>query len=245
MLLFRRSEIRRVVLALLPLPVLALAAAALGQAGGAEVPGTGDGRDTPAETVVAADPVPEPQRREELLAAYERSRRATWLIDFAFRRRLHNGGRLDLTVVELNRPPDHLIAGLGGRSGTVGGRTIRCEQVEGREICAPQGAAVPFEDSLAEQVSELRDALQPPAKWYAVGLGERRRVAGEQATCFVLTRLVNVPSPPYGDRAEYCFAEDGVPLLARVERREGTDERTAEAVRRVVTDADVEDFLAG
>jgi hypothetical protein len=56
--------------------------------------------------------------------------------------------------------------------------------------------------------------------------------------------VVNVPSPPYGDRAEYCFAvADGAPLLNRVERREGTDQRLANAISRQVSDTDIADLL--
>ena len=71
-------------------------------------------------------------------------------------------------------------------------------------------------------------------------------MAGEPTRCFVLRRAVDVPSPPYGEVAEYCFAvADGAPLSSRIERVEGTDERVATAVRRVVTDADVAALLAG
>jgi hypothetical protein len=225
-----------VLLALLPLVAVAVLATVLGEGGGAERP------RSPASVTPA---VPEPQLRVEFLATYARSRRATWLVTFDFRRRLVNGGRLDLEVVEVNRPPDHLIAGLGGLSGSVGGRRVVCDQVAGRELCAPEGEAMPFEDELASELSELWDVLQPPAKWYAVETGRPREIAGEGARCWVLRKIVTVPSPPYGERAEYCFAADGVPLLTRIERREGTDERIAVDVSRRVTQADVDAVLAG
>ncbi|MGH9034185.1 MAG: hypothetical protein ACRD0O_00345 [Acidimicrobiia bacterium] len=225
-------------MALLPLPALAVAVAVFG--------GDGNGESRPPRVVATTAPtVPEPVLRQEFLDAYERSRRATWLIRYDFTRRLRNGSNLDLTVISLNRPPDHLRVGLGGINGRVGGRSIVCDDVEGQFICAPEGAVTPFEDELAVEVAELRDVIQPPAKWYAVeGAGERE-VAGETARCYTMRRIVNVPSPPYGDRAEYCYATaDGAPLLNRVERREGVDERIAVEITRQVSDADIAELLS-
>jgi len=224
--------------ALLPFPLLAVLTAALGEEDGRPAP-------PPAVTITAPPAVPEPVLRQEFLDAYERSRRATWLITYDFTRRLRNGGALDLTVFELSRPPDHLIAGLGGLQGRVGEREIVCGDVDGATVCAPEGAAAPFEEALAADLSELRDVLQPPAKWYAVEGGGEREVAGETARCFTLRRVAAVFSPPYGERAEYCFATaDGAPLLNRVERREGADHRQAREVVRQVGDAEVAAFLS-
>lgn len=235
----RLRETGWVLLALLPLVAVVVLATLLGDGGG------GDPSKPHGSRPTVSSSIPEPELRARLLAAYERSRRATWLVSFDFRRRLVNGGRLDLEVVELNRPPDHLVAGLGGLSGSVAGRRVVCDQVEGRELCAPEGPAISFEDELAGLISELSDVLQPPAKWYAVEAGGGREIAGEQARCYVLRRIVAVPSPPYGERAEYCYAADGVPLLTRIERREGTDERVATEVSRQVTQGDVDALLAG
>jgi hypothetical protein len=229
-------ECLRVLLALLPLPILAIVVTVLGNGGSEAV--------APPSVVTTAPAVPEPVLRREFLDAYERSRLATWLISYDFARRLANGASLDLKVVELNRPPDHLIAGLGGLSGRVGGRQVTCDEVDGRTVCAPEGPVVPFEEALAGELSELRDVLQPPAKWYAVEGGGERKVAGESARCFTMRRVAAVFSPPYGERAEYCFATaDGAPLLNRVERREGTDQRLAREITRQVGDADVAAFL--
>lgn len=226
--------------ALSPLAAVAVLAALLGDPGGDASPPP----SVPARP--SGNPaVSEPELRMELLVAYERSRRQTWLVEFDFRRRLGNGGRLDLRVIELNRPPDHLVAGLGGLSGRVDGQRVACGDVEGQAVCAPGGPAVPYEEELANQLGELRDVLQPPAKWYAVEEGRPRVVAGERTRCYLLRRIVDVPAPPYGERAEYCFAADGVPLLTRIERREGTDERVAVEVRRQVSEADIEALLSG
>lgn len=226
-----------VMLAVLPLPILAVTVAV-----------TGDGqksRQAPAVTSTTAPAVAEPVLRQEFLATYERSRRATWYITYDFARRLRNGASLDLTTVGLNRPPDYLRAGLGGLNGRVGGREVVCDDVDGNFLCAPEGTVVPFEEALAQEMSELRDVLQPPAKWYAVEDGGEETVAGEAARCFTMRRIVAVPSPPYGDRAVYCFATtDDAPLLNRVERREGTDERRAREIRRQVDDADIAELLS-
>ena len=226
------------VLALLAFPALALGVALLGEGGSREAA-------PPAATSTTGPAVPEPVLRQALLDTYERSRRATWHITYDFTRRLRNGASLDLETVELNRPPDHLLAGLGGINGVVGGREVVCGEVEGRYLCAPEGEAVSFEEALAAELSELRDVLQPLAKWYAVDGGSEREVAGETARCFTLRRIVDVPSPPYGERSEYCFAAaDALPLLNRVERVEGVDQRLARVVARQVSDADFAELLA-
>jgi hypothetical protein len=224
-----------VALALLPLVGLTLGTALVGSRPAAE----------PFPAAISGPPAaPEPELREELLATYARSRRATWLVTFEYHRRTAAGGRLDLRLTELNRPPDHLSSGLGGLNGRVGDRQVVCTDVDGRRLCAPSGPVVPFEDELAAQLGELRDVLQPPAKWYAVEAAPARRLAGEPAACYGLRRIADVPDPPYGERAEYCFAADGAPLLTRIERREGTDERVAATVTRQVGDGDVHAMLA-
>lgn len=236
-MVFPVREWLRVVLALLPLPILTVAVAVLGDDGGR-------GSPLPPVTTATAPATPEPVLRQQLLNAYERSRRATWLITYDFTRRLANGASLDLSVIELNRPPDRLVAGQGGLSGRVGGRRVTCELIDGRSLCGPEGPSVPFEEVLTAEMAELVDVLQPPAKWYAVEGGAERTVAGEAARCFTLRRVAAVFSPPYGERAEFCFAEtDGVPLLNRIERREGTDQRRAREVSRRVADEDVAALL--
>jgi hypothetical protein len=227
----------RLLVALLPLPLVAAGAAVLGD--------RAEHRTPPAVPTTAFAGVLEPILREEFLEVYERSRRATWLITYDFTRRLRNGAGLDLTVLELNRPPDHIITGLGGLKGRVAGREIICDDIDEQTVCAPEGAAAPFEEALAAEISELRDVLQPPAKWYAVEGGGDREVAGETARCFMMRRVAVVFSPPYGERAEYCFAAaDDAPLLNRVDRREGSDERIAREITRQVGDAEVAALLA-
>lgn len=232
----------RVALALAPMPILALLVALLGDSD----PRAGS-TSAGSPVVAGGGPSPgEPVLRHDLVAAYERSRRATWLIVFDFTRELRDGRRLELRLAELNRPPDHLTAGFGGVNGRVGGREVVCGEVEGETLCAPRGPAVPFEDELATELAEFRDALWPPARWYAVAAGEPRTVLGRPTRCFVLRRVVDVPAPPYGEEAEYCFGRrDGAPLYNRIERREGTDERVAVEARREVSEADVAALLAG
>ena len=230
----RVREVASVVLASVPLAAVAVGSALLGS----------PPKRSASPPAVATPAVPEPVLREGLLAMYGLSRRTTWLVTFEYHRRTAAGGRLDLHLTELNRPPDHLTSGLGGISGRVGDRKVACNEVDGRRLCGPDGPDVPFDEETSAQLGELRDVLQPPAQWYAVESGPPRVVIGERAACYALRRIVNVPDPPYGERAEYCFAGDGVPLLTRIERREGTDERVAVAVSRRVGDGDVQALLA-
>jgi hypothetical protein len=234
---WRRRGIALVSLALLPVAGVAVLAAVSrsGPAGG------GDSKGSPSRS----PEVSETRLREEFLAAYEQSRRATWLVTYAYHRQVRNGSRLDVELTELNRPPDHLVTGLGGLNGRVGDRQVVCNEVGGAQLCGPGGPAGSFEDELVSQLAELRDVLQPPARWYVLERGGRLTLVGERARCYRLRRAVDVPAPPYGERAEYCYAADGAPLLTRIERREGTDERVASRVRRDVADADVQAMLIG
>lgn len=184
--------------------------------------------------------------RERLVARFEAGRRATWLVQFDFVRTLKNGQGLRGDITEANRPPDHLTSGIGGASGTRAGRQITCTEVRGATTCAASGTpAPPFEQTLAEQVANLRDVLVVPHHWYDVTRITRLTIAGERGDCFLMTRITVVPSPPYGERTEMCFAADGVPLRTRIERSEGTDERTATRVQRTVTDADLNALETG
>jgi hypothetical protein len=207
------------------------------------VGGNGDGDGGPRTTSTTAPP-PVVLPPEHLLEAYERSRRARWLVEYDFSRRLSNGAEVDMTVVEVNVPPDRVRVGLGGVDGRVDGRQVLCGEHEGRRLCGPGGPAVPFEEQLAIDLGELGDVLRPPQNVYEVLRGDPRTVLGEALDCYVLRRVAFFPAPPYGERAEFCYGADGAPLLNRIERLEGTDEQVATSVRRDVSRADIDELLA-
>src|SRR5439155_706436 len=130
---------------------------------------------------------------------------------------------------------------------TGGGRASACKAVgrlRVREVASVVLASVPLAAVAVGSAllgSPPKRSASPPA---VATPAVPEPVLGERAACYALRRIVNVPDPPYGERAEYCFAGDGVPLLTRIERREGTDERVAVAVSRRVGDGDVQALLA-
>jgi len=178
------------------------------------------------------------RERAELVAVFEQGRRATWYAEFKFERRLRNGQNIATDESEVNRPPDHVAAGLGGIGGIRNGHRIACDNVNNQQVCAPNGPAASFDADVAERVANLSAALEPPNHWYRVERGAAQTIAGERARCYRLRRIVLVPAPPYGEQTVLCFGRDGVPLRVRTERIEGTDDRVATVVRHTVTDAD-------
>ena len=63
------------------------------------------------------------------------------------------------------------------------------------------------------------------------------RLLTEGRSVVVLSHLY--PSPPYGDRARFCFDRaTGAPTRREIHRREGTDVQEAVEVRGVVVAAD-------
>jgi hypothetical protein len=175
--------------------------------------------------------------RRTLLSLLERGGRATWWVDSAFVRAV--GGRtLDGALTEVNRPPDHLVVGLGGLHGTLGGRVLSCTPATGGPLCS--GAPVPQGTDTAAYAT-LTDPDTGP---YALRPAPARRIAGISARCYRLDGNGRGAVQPLGTRATACFSDDGIPLALDVERTGGRDTTTARAVRHSFTDADVQALLA-
>jgi hypothetical protein len=66
---------------------------------------------------------------------------------------------------------------------------------------------------------------------YVVRQAAPRVIAGEKAECFAVLSAGPV-FPNIGDRAEYCFGSDGVPLRTELALASGKNERVATSVRR-------------
>ena len=166
-------------------------------------------------------------------AAWQRSRTGTWVVRMAFTRRTASSGRLDDELRIAQRPPDRLTLGpLGAVAGRIGERTVNCGTgATGAFRCAADRPAAPYADEVRREVSALRSYFVGGASVYALG---------RDGDCFTLRRRLVYPSPPYGDRARFCFDRaTGAPTRREVHRPEGSDVQQAVEVRSEVADADL------
>ncbi len=174
----------------------------------------------------------------ELVDLATRGSRATWLVESTFVR--STGGKtLRSTLTEANRPPDHVVVGVGGATGVLRGRPVSCAPATGGPLCATDGLSQPTGDP-----SRLAPLTDLASGWYSVRHAASRRVAGLAARCFRLDRNDRATSQPFGTSAVLCYSGDGVPVTLDVDRPSGTDRITAAAVRRVVSDAALDALVA-
>jgi hypothetical protein len=173
--------------------------------------------------LVVAGPLRLPARveraggQDDFLAAWERSRRGTFVVRSTFERRQPDGAVLSSPTELVQRPPDRLLRRFGGVSGEIGGRPVTCTSDTGDVHCAPaaDGGAGSYDEGVRRELDEFRDWFRPPAP----GARPRYRVVRDaDAGCFDLVLAVANAEAPYGTDARLCF--DGpTGALASVERR--------------------------
>ncbi len=178
---------------------------------------------------------------DELVDAWERSLRATFLRVGTFERRSETTGAvISSEDVLAQRPPGRIHRQLGGVDGRDDRRAILCPSAMegddgGQPPCSFSGPTLPpYEEDVEEEVAALRSLLEDPAAVYAV----ERADDG----CFDLAQQRVEPRAPFGVEARFCFDEEtGAPTDSRVRYAGGIVEVVA--VTRVtgeVTDADLE-----
>jgi hypothetical protein len=168
------------------------------------------------------------------LATWERSREGTWFVEARFER-FKDGRRVLSTTLRIGqRPPDRLREGLGTIQAVRGGRRLACAPDAAAAVrCRDGGPAAPYRDEVRAELAVLRT--------YVVGPGRLYAVVAEPGTCFELRLRGGYLTPPYGQRARFCFdPATGAPIRSEINRLEATDRTVATAVRRRVTDADLD-----
>ena len=167
------------------------------------------------------------------LAAWEHSRSAVWAVDARFERVTAAGRRLETDVHMAQRPPDRLIAGLGAIDARRGGERLACApDATGEVHCRSGGQAPPYDEEVAEELRVLSTYVRGPGAFYAVR---------EDGACFRLRLRLQVLSPPYGERARFCFDRaTGAPTRSEIERVQARDRTVAVSVRPEVSDDDVD-----
>jgi hypothetical protein len=175
---------------------------------------------------------PDRPAAERFLAAWERSREATFRMEADFLRTGSSGAQLADDLLIVQRPPDRLTVDGDGATGLVDGQRIGCAaRPDGRLRCNQAEAGVTYDEEVANQLETLSS--------YVAGDSLLYRVRDEGA-CFQLDLARDIPAPPLGTLATYCFDEEiGALTLTRIERPEAVDETTAVALTGTVTDADL------
>jgi len=177
---------------------------------------------------------------EQFVAAWERSREATFVTIGTYERRSGvSGATLTSEDIVVQRPPQRLHRQLGGVDGLDGDRLVVCpappEGDEERPAPCRAGApsGVTYAERVQTEVAGLRSILGGAAPLYSV----RTPSQG----CFELVQRRIDPRAPFGVRASFCFDEaSGAVRLSRVRHEGGIVETVVvTAIRREVVDADL------
>ncbi|MEZ5144430.1 MAG: hypothetical protein R2726_18240 [Acidimicrobiales bacterium] len=183
--------------------------------------------------VLRLPPRPEGDARDQFVAAYERSRHGTYVVESQFERRMDTGAVLTSAQRLAQRPPDRVVRQFGGIDGVLQGRAVVCSTgPDGSFGCRRGDAPRDFDAEVRQEVDNVRGYVTPPAPIY--------RVAKEADGCFALTQVIVYASPPFGSSARFCF-DDATGAPTTVERRldNATERLEATEVRTTVTDDDL------
>ncbi len=171
----------------------------------------------------------------ELLTAWERSRRGTFVVDSDFRRTLADGRSLYSSTNLAQNPPDRLLRQFGGISGTVHGHPVVCATDPKAVFGCTEGTAdaPSFEAGLADELATLSSYIRPRVTG---ALALYRAIRAPEAGCFELFEQIAYPDPPYGHYAKFCF-DDATGAPTFVERQ--LDDHVIETQRSVSIRTDV------
>lgn len=177
---------------------------------------------------------------EQFIAAWERSREATFVTIGTYERRSGvSGATLTSEDIVVQRPPQRLHRQLGGVDGVDDDRLVLCPAPpEGdEERAAPCQAGGPSGVSYAErvrtEVEGLRSILGGEEPLYSV--------TSPSPGCFELVQRRIDPRAPFGVRSSFCFdGASGAVRLSRVRHEGGIAETVVvTAIRTEVSDADL------
>ena len=156
---------------------------------------------------------------DRFVAAWERSRSATFVASGTFERRSAlTGARIASEDVVAQRPPRRLHRQLGAVEGRDDDRLLVCPAPPDGVDRAPCQLGEPggptYAESVAAEVSALRSLVGGRPAVYAV-----RETA---AACFALEQVRVEPRAPFGIRARFCFDDaTGATSATRVEYEGG------------------------
>lgn len=177
---------------------------------------------------------------ERFLAAWERSREATFVTTGTYERHSDvTGATLSSEDVVAQRPPRRLHRQLGGVDGRDDDRLIVCPAPPaGDDEPAPCRLGPPGGETYAETVRREVEGLRSLTQGHPL----LYRVQEPTPGCFDLELLRVDPRAPFGIQATFCFdAATGAPSMRRVRHEGGVVEALAvTSIRTDVTAADLE-----
>jgi hypothetical protein len=208
--------------------------AVIGLGAAAMVGGDGGDDDEPASlTLAPLDTIYPPDQAgnaAQFLAAWERSRRATFVAEYRFERTLPGGETVESTRVVVQDPPRRLVRQGSSTTTTDDERSLSCEPVGTDTVCT-EHPGVDYDETVAEELAAWRTAIVGDAPAYAVQV--------PQPGCFDLQRAVDLAAPPYGEATRVCFDDATGAIRSRqITRASGSDTETAVRITATVTDAD-------
>jgi len=164
------------------------------------------------------------------LAAWARSRAITYAADTRFVRTIDGRTALSAEGFEARRPPQWVERQGDSWTGLIGGHRLECnDAIDGKFRCTSGVDTVDYSADVASELRAFSSWLTEPASYDIV----------QQGDCFVMQRTREVLAPPLGDRAQYCFDPDGVPIDAEITTATAVDHKTLTNVRTSVTDNDL------
>ncbi|MDZ7677566.1 MAG: hypothetical protein U5K29_03330 [Acidimicrobiales bacterium] len=182
-----------------------------------------------------------PEAAESFVAAWERSRRETYLAVSAWHRVTDVGAESHQTRVLAQRPPDRVLSSGRTLSGEVGGVRYECDELAEDEVTCRELDTGFDEDDYAALVDE-----EVAAMWTYVEGDQPLYLVSRDGDCFELRLARGMHAPPYGRQARFCFdPESGAPSEIQVERDAGTDTVELLSVTSTVTDDDLEAVVTG
>lgn len=152
------------------------------------------------------------------MAAYERSRTATYLVESEFHRRLRNGRQITVTTTLAQRGTARISFGPTSLDGVLDGYAVGCVRAETGEWQCRRGLAQDLTTVVASEVAALRSLVTGGAdrRAYSVSAADRG--------CFTLRLVRTVLAPPYGREAVLCFdRRSGALARSEIRRAEGRD----------------------
>jgi hypothetical protein len=183
---------------------------------------------------------------KEFLAAWERSRLATFVVHSDFVRTLPDGNQLKSTTTTVQDPPDNrLVIGFGSVSGRLDGKIVGCAAVpSGSGACVTGPPAPDYGSEVDDEIQGLADYVSGPRPLYSVldfGNGFVGGFGSGTSHCFRLDLSIALPSPPYGDQALFCFDRaSGAPSLTEIRRPEAVDQTIARQIVTTVQPSDLQ-----
>lgn len=176
-----------------------------------------------------ADPV------EELVAAWRRTRTATYHATGTFERTGSGGAELSADVEIAQRPPDRLLRQFGQVTGRRGGRPLECPAPVGQaeQTCGLGPPGPSFDEVVAQEVAAFRRLVSGPDPLY--------EVADAGDGCWRMTRTRPDPRGGFGLEAVVCVDAATGALRSVTIDHGAVEERTVyDEISPEVTERDLE-----